>query len=249
MDGPQFSVITITLNNLFGLRRTYDSLQSQVFENYEWIVIDGGSEDGTKEFLKHHCNNFVSEKDNGIYNAMNKGIERTNGNYLIFMNAGDYFSDDKILGFINQKIQELKPDLIYGDSLEQEEGELRYKKSRPHTKINQGMFTHHQSMVYSRDIIDEKRYDETYEIAADYDLTYRILKETEDTLHIPLPFCVYKAGGISQQQVKKGRKEQKQIRAAHGISGFKNNLIYWIQATLYRLRQFFPGVYWWLKRH
>ena len=249
MHSPQFSIITVTLNNLFGLRRTYDSIQTQTCDDYEWIVIDGNSSDGTQDFLKqkHAC--YISEPDNGIYDAMNKGIERANGRYLIFMNAGDYFSDEQILEFINQKIIELKPDFIYGDALESVDGALHYKKSRPHTKINQGMFTHHQAMVYSHNLLKEQRYNTEYVISADYDLTLSALKESGEILHIPLPFCVYKSGGISQQQVLTGRKEQFAIRKNHGISRFKNALIFVIQTLLYRLRRIFPKLYWWLKRH
>lgn len=246
---PQFSIITVTLNNLFGLRRTYDSITSQSFENYEWIVIDGNSTDGTQEFLKQKSSNYISENDNGIYDAMNKGINRATGNYLIFMNSGDYFTDEKILGFINQKIIELKPDFIYGDSLELIDETLHYKKSRHHTKIHQGMFTHHQSMIYASHLLERLRYNTDYTIAADYDLTLKIIETTNDVLHIPLPFCVYKSGGLSQQHVKTGRKEQFEIREDHNVSKFKNISIFLVQTLLYRFRLIFPRAYWWLKRH
>ncbi len=86
-----FSVITVTRNNLVGLRRTHESLRIQSCGDYEWIVVDGASDDGTADYLKKTGANWVSEPDRGIYDAMNKGIARAQGRWLIFMNAGDEF--------------------------------------------------------------------------------------------------------------------------------------------------------------
>ena len=86
------SIITVNFNNLEGLKRTYESVVSQTFTDYEWIVIDGGSTDGSREFIEQHQDRFAywcSEKDNGIYHAMNKGIRQAKGEYLNFMNTGD----------------------------------------------------------------------------------------------------------------------------------------------------------------
>lgn len=89
------SIITVNLNNLEGLKRTYDSVVSQTFTDYEWLVIDGGSTDGSREFIEQHQDKFAywcSEPDKGIFNAMNKGIVRAKGEYLNFMNSGDCFA-------------------------------------------------------------------------------------------------------------------------------------------------------------
>ena len=94
------SIITVNLNNLEGLKRTYDSVVSQTFTDYEWLVIDGGSTDGSREFIEQHQDKFAywcSEPDKGIYNAMNKGIVRAKGEYLNFMNSGDCFACEETL--------------------------------------------------------------------------------------------------------------------------------------------------------
>ena len=91
----KLSIITVNLNNLEGLKKTYESVVSQTFTDYEWLVIDGGSTDGSREFIEQHQDKFAywcSEPDKGIYNAMNKGIVRAKGEYLNFMNSGDYFA-------------------------------------------------------------------------------------------------------------------------------------------------------------
>ena len=89
----KLSIITINLNNQSGLIKTIQSVISQTFKDFEWIIIDGDSTDGSKELLKKHIQHFthcISEKDNGIYNAMNKGIKLAQGEYIYFLNSGDY---------------------------------------------------------------------------------------------------------------------------------------------------------------
>lgn len=91
---PLLSIITINYNNLTGLKRTVLSVVSQTFSDYEYILIDGGSTDGSVEFIKEnkgHFSYWVSESDNGIFHAMNKGISKSNGEYLLFLNSGDEF--------------------------------------------------------------------------------------------------------------------------------------------------------------
>ena len=96
----KLSIITINYNNLEGLKRTYDSVVAQTCQDFEWIIIDGGSTDGSKEFIEEHQEKFVywcSEPDKGIYNAMNKGIMKATGEYLQFLNSGDNLVDDKVV--------------------------------------------------------------------------------------------------------------------------------------------------------
>ena len=89
----KLSIITINYNNKNGLQKTIDSVISQTFKDFEWIIIDGGSTDGSKELIEkysQHITYWVSEPDKGIYNAMNKGIKVAKGEYLFFLNSGDY---------------------------------------------------------------------------------------------------------------------------------------------------------------
>ncbi len=97
---PKLSVITVCYNNLEGLKKTIDSVASQTWNVFEYIIIDGGSDDGTKEFLQSRqsvITYWVSEPDNGIYQAMNKGIHAANGEYLLFLNSGDHFYNNTVL--------------------------------------------------------------------------------------------------------------------------------------------------------
>ncbi|MCH5172297.1 MAG: glycosyltransferase [Erysipelotrichales bacterium] len=101
MENPyKLSIITINLNNKEGLQKTIDSVISQTCKDFEWIVIDGGSTDGSKELIEkysNHINYWVSEPDKGIYNAMNKGVRKSHGEYLLFLNSGDYLYNSEVL--------------------------------------------------------------------------------------------------------------------------------------------------------
>ena len=96
----KLSIITINLNNLEGLKKTYESIVCQTFTDYEWLVIDGGSTDGSREFIEQHQEKLAywcSEPDSGIYNAMNKGIQEAKGEYINFKKSGDYLASKDAL--------------------------------------------------------------------------------------------------------------------------------------------------------
>jgi len=235
-----FSIVTITKNNLNGLTRTAASINAQSFTGYEWIVIDGASNDGTTEYLADTTAAFVSEPDDGLYDAMNKGTERAKGDYILFLNAGDVLSDPDILSSLAKAAQADAPDFIYGDALET--GGF-YKKARSHEKFNLGMFTHHQAILYRRNIIGDLRYDTRYKIAADYDFTVRFLKRAKNIHYIPAAICIFETGGISQQNMKLGRQEQFHARSTFGLPILKNIMIYVYQTCAATLKNMAPQLY------
>jgi putative colanic acid biosynthesis glycosyltransferase len=246
-----FSIITVTKDNLDGLKKTAQSVQAQNDALFEWIIIDGNSDDGTKNYLKNLNAITLSEKDSGIYDAMNKGINQAAGFYSIFMNAGDVFAASDILDLIALDLQDLQktPAFIYGESLEASQGGAPHNKpAKPYTKIKYGMFTHHQAMIYRTDRLKDLRYNTNYKIAADYDLTLRFLKGERDVYYIPAPLCIFESGGISQSHATKGRREQFEIRKAHKtVSKLENCCIYAAQKCLWSMRAMAPRLYWRLK--
>lgn len=212
---PLLSIITITRNNAGGLQKTHESLISQSVQNYEWIIVDGNSTDGTLSYIEKNSlwPYTVSENDAGIYQAMNKGIERAKGDYLLFLNAGDTLADMDILSTLHQSLKTMNPDFLYADALEERDDiRPRYKKARTHSLYILGMFTHHQSMVYKRSMLNGLRYDERYKIAADYGFTVMFLKQVQKIVYMPCALCLFEAGGISQVQKDLGRSEQYRIR-------------------------------------
>lgn len=246
---PFFSVLTVTLDNLEGLARTAAALGEQDMRDFEWIVIDGGSADGTIDFLEKTDALWSSEPDGGIYDAMNKGLARAAGGYVLFLNAGDRLVFPETLREIRAAAEPAMPGLVYGDSLESAAGETpEYKTARGHETRALGMFTHHQAMFYRRDAIGDLRYDTAYEIAADYDFTLRFLRENPDALYCRTPVCLFESGGISQQQTKTGRAEQRAIRRnLETCSPAMNRCISAFQALSWHFRMRAPNLYWRLR--
>jgi len=112
----KLSIITVNLNNKSGLQKTIDSVISQTYKDFEWIIIDGGSTDGSKELIEQYSQYityWISEPDKGIYNAMNKGIVQAKGEYLQFLNSGDALYDKYVLDKI-LKATNITSDIITG---------------------------------------------------------------------------------------------------------------------------------------
>ena len=108
----KFSIITVSYNHRDGLLQTIRSVISQTCKDYEFIVIDAGSDDGSVDVIKEYCDHityWVSERDKGIYNGMNKGIAHANGSYVNFMNSGDVFYDDDTLEKVETVLDDLVP--------------------------------------------------------------------------------------------------------------------------------------------
>lgn len=214
---PLFTIITVTLNHLSGLKQTWQSLKEQECRDFEWIVVDGGSTDGTVEFLRtvdFPLFFWISEKDNGLYDAMNKGIEMSQGVYLLFLNAGDMLASAAVLQQLKTLIHHKKyPDFLFGDAYQQmSDGTLQYKKALPLKLLWYGMFTYHQAMVFKRDKVF-CRYDVSLEYAADYQFVCEFIRCVDNHYYANIPICVFEAGGKSQTgSTKQADDEQMWVR-------------------------------------
>lgn len=208
------SVVTITKNNADGFARTRFSVESQEYPDFEWIVVDGDA-----------------EADNGIYDAMNKGLDRARGTHALFMNAGDVFAGPDILGRIAPY---LNFDFIYGDAIEG--GHLK----RARHNIAHGMPTHHQAMIYKK---DARRFDTKYRIAADYKFTAQYMRGGNQK-YLPFAVCVFEQGGVSQKNATLGRREQAQIRRELGIHAPLTAPMQWAASALKRTC---PALYWYAR--
>lgn len=245
IQNPYFSIITVCLNNLDGLKRTLLSVQKQTGIIFEWIVMDGGSSDGSVEFLSKldmELFVWVSEKDDGLYDAMNKGIGYARGQYLIFLNSGDEFADD-ILGKTFACIEKSSslPFFVYGDAVEKSiEGKTFYKKARSSWWIWYGMFTHHQSMFFSLDFLRDKNivHSREYPLAGDYAFVCQVLREANGRVQrVYFPICIFWQGGISSQFIPQGLLEQWLIKREElKLPGLVRYLVLNLHILFYALR-------------
>lgn len=166
------TIITVNLNNMSGLKMTIDSVVSQTFRDFEWIVIDGGSTDGSKELIEQYADNFaywVSEPDKGIYNAMNKGIKVAQGEYLQFLNSGDWLCDETALE--RCFAHKFSGDFAYGNlyfALDGKEvGRCFQPKELTFRVLLESTILHSPTFI-RRKIIANELYDENLRIVSDW---------------------------------------------------------------------------------
>lgn len=209
----KYSIITVNYNNKEGLRRTIESVIHQTFRDFEYIVIDGGSTDGSADILKKydsHINYWVSEPDKGIYNAMNKGIAQAKGEYLNFMNSGDCFYAPNILEKVTSYNYET--DFIVGRDYhfneEIQKGHASILPSRT-TMIHFFVATlDHQSSFIRRELFDNSPYDEEHKLVSDWIFfTEKIVRDGKQVQFIPDIVCRREEGGLSEQQHERNRAE------------------------------------------
>ncbi|HRJ11700.1 MAG TPA: glycosyltransferase family 2 protein [Alphaproteobacteria bacterium] len=246
----RFSIITITYNNLAGLETTRASILTQINRDFEWIVVDGASTDGTRDVLQHwqgEIATMISERDEGPYDAMNKGLALARGEYVLFINSGDALAQPETLQNLSDIIRQKPYDFIYGDSIEQQtSGAEFYKKSRSHHFVWWGMFTHHQAMAYRTEFLREFHpvYDKAFYVGADLDLTWRILKKTKQIKKVNFPIGRFAPAGISANHANAGRMEQLTMRHRYmHCPALINVLIMLAQKCVWGLRQKSPKLY------
>ena len=209
----KLSVITINYNNCNGLRRTIESVANQTFNDYELIVIDGGSTDGTKEIIQQfakHLSWWCSEPDKGIYNAMNKGVSHATGDYVIFMNAGDWFYNDYVLENVYRN--EMNADIIEGHT-------IKADKMVRHRPVYEDLFEHlftdtisHQGAFIKRKLLLAHPYDEKYKIVSDWKFWLETLILEENTYaFIDLDIAYFDMSGISFTQIELRENEREAV--------------------------------------
>lgn len=198
----KLSIITVNLNNREGLQRTIDSVICQTFRDFEWIVIDGGSTDGSRELIEQYADHFaywVSEPDKGIYNAMNKGIKVAKGEYIHFLNSGDRFFNEDTLK--NIPLYTNKIDIYYGDVVYNfPEGEWIYRFPEtvsPRFLIERSLPHSGGSFIKRNILFHYNLYDETLRIVSDWKLFLQAIIDGASTEHVNQIVSIYNTAGIS----------------------------------------------------
>lgn len=199
------SVITVVRNGIEFIEQTICSVLEQTYPNLEYIVIDGLSLDGTIDVIKSYDSKiayWLSEKDNGIADAFNKGLAASTGQYVLFLNADDKFANPDVVQEIAKKIQQLNfPALVYGDCdvLNRSTGEVLYRASieLPQKKLLRGAMIPQPSLFTHRSYFDKYGgFDPNFKIAMDYEWLLRG-GLTERMVHVPLLVTCVRNGGIS----------------------------------------------------
>lgn len=201
---PKISIITVCLNDKAGLEKTIQSVLEQTFVDLEYIIIDGGSSDGTIDVIKKNeakITHWVSEKDNGIYQAMNKAINLSAGEYCLFLNAGDFLSDKHVLKNVFSK--NFTDDIIYGNML-YDNGTSIEQQEQPEKITFFHLFTKylfHPSTFIKRKLFEEiGNYNEKMKIASDYDFIFRaIVIHRATTQYVPIFISQHNNKGISSR--------------------------------------------------
>lgn len=216
---PKVSIVTINYNN--DLEKTIKSVMSQACRDYEFLIIDGASTDGSEKAAYRYKNNidyFGSEKDTGVYNAMNKGARKAYGDYLYFLNAGDTFESDDTLERIVKELDNV--DMLYGNiRIVSKDGKRNIvkKKILNRQNIKLGKKVSQQVVFVKRDLFNKLGgLDERYKVAADFDLLCKVFENSKNIRYIDEVICDYDDGGISSNLRKSYNDTARVVKDRYG---------------------------------
>lgn len=221
---PLISIITVCYNSVSLIESTILSVISQSYPNIEYIIEDGGSTDGTLDVIEKYRTQIsavYSEKDNGVFDAMNKAILRATGEWILFMNAGDRFHDNSVIEKMFQTEISPKIGVLHGDAYFVRKKDLQYYKSSPFylTKGLRPMGICHQSIFVRAELAKRLLFDLTFKYAADYNMMMQIYNAGFEFKYIPIAVSDYDLTGISSVHLVSQFKEV--ARICNIISGFK----------------------------
>ncbi len=221
MEQPSLSIITVVYNNVRDIERTIRSVIGQTYPHIEYVVVDGGSTDGTAEVIKRydtHITRWVSEPDKGIYDAMNKGLAMATGDYVLFMNSGDeIYAPDTV-----ERVFASAPDadIYYGetelfDDQWESLGLRRHHIPERFTwrSFRFGMNVSHQAIYIRRALVG--RYDTQYALSADIDWVIRAAKKAKRNVNTRMLVAKYLMGGVSKTRHRQSLLERFRIFSKH----------------------------------
>lgn len=216
---PKLSIITINLNNIGGLKKTIESVIEQLYTDFEYLIIDGGSTDGSQDLIRSNANKisfWISELDNGIYHAMNKGIRAAKGEYLLFLNSGDFLVDNNVLREVFK--EDHTEDILWGTSIYSRNGQVLFNSPSPE-KLTLKFFynqtiSHQSTFIRSSLFKQYGNYREDFKINSDYEFWIRtIILNNCSTKKLNVVVSDYNLEGLSgsQNNLELSREENKKI--------------------------------------
>jgi len=214
---PVVSIITVVFNGIDTLERTIKSVVNQTYQNIEYIIVDGGSNDGTQNLIKNyenHISKWISESDNGLYDAMNKGIRLSSGDYFWFINSGDEIAANDTLQKVFEKTN--SADFYYGQTVmvDNDNQIIGARRLTPPDNLTwkdfrNGMLVSHQSVIVSRKVAGE--YNTNYRFSADYEWTLSALKKSSKIVNTRIALSKFLDGGLTKKNILPGLKERFKI--------------------------------------
>ena len=230
---PKISVITVVYNGEKYLEHTIQSVINQTYKNLEYIIIDGGSTDGTIDIIKKYedkIDYWVNEKDDGIYDAMNKGINKANGEWINFMNSGDSFFNIHTLDNVFKNDSFNNVDILYGD-VQVEYGYFKkINKSKTINNIWKGMIFSHQSCFIKSSYHKTNKYTHEYSIAADFNFFYKAFLDKKTFFKLNNIVSIVLNYGVSDRYQTETIKQWFDITSKYHLSAFQR-FYYYLQSV------------------
>ena len=244
---PFLSIITINCNNAAGLRKTLESVRMQTFTDYEHIIVDGGSTDDSVEVIKEflsdegyasHVTWWCSEKDGGIYSAMNKGIRHACGIYIATLNSGDAYVSNALCGLLETASNNPNA-ILYGAISTFKNGDFEGAICTGAKNLDRGMIPHPASFVPKSLYAKYGLYDESFKSSGDWELFIRFFLGAEKFVYLNKIITEYDLGGISTTHTELVQKENKRLLIKHGLWNYKKQIKYIIKKMTHLLFFYF----------
>lgn len=223
---PVITIITVTLNAVRQFEITARSVMEQNYPAVEWIVIDGGSTDGTVELIQQksrHISLWISEPDRGLFDAMNKGVALATGEWVNFMNAGDTFMTPSTISEIFSG-GDPGTDVVYGDCVIRYPHMMALKRAGVPSSLSSGMGFCHQSVFVRTPLLRQYPFDLRYRIGSDYDQFARMFRDNVQFAHVRIPVALYDIGGDSNLRMVHSAREHYRIAAMRFRLTWKEHL-------------------------
>ena len=237
----KITIITVVYNDLDGIRKTMDSVFSQTYPNIQYVVVDGGSNDGTYDEIQKHLNNIdkvLHERDEGVYDAMNKAIDMSEGEYVIFMNSSDSFYASNTVQLAVDLIGEEEKEAYYGDHilLSENDTERYIKTPQALGDLWKKMPICHQTLFvklswHKKNLFDIKN------IASDYEVICKLYKD-DKIKKLDLPIAIYLEGGLSEKSILISTWERFKLAKKFGLHSKFFIFFYYSILMLYLFSKF-----------
>lgn len=213
----KITIITVSYNANKSIERTIVSVINQKYKDYEYIIIDGNSQDNTVDIIKHYSHkitHWISEPDKGIYNAMNKAVKIATGDYCIFMNAGDIFINPFVLEQVSSHLNDNK-DILVGNEISTKNNKIVDYRKAPKAITFNYLFTSslcHQASFIKRSLLMKYPYDEQLRMVSDWKFWIQTLIFGNATYQaVDIDICIFNREGITFTQGQKGEKERLEV--------------------------------------